>query len=80
MLHLMMISGLLQQEGCNISLVEYIAAYVIWSLLNGAIDGRGKIELMVLTHLSMKAFGGINGIWERAIVSVVTQQFQYGKQ
>ena len=80
MLHLMMISGLLQQEGCNISLVEYIAAYVIWALLNGAIDGRGKIELMVLTQLSMKAFGGINGIWERAIVSVVTHQYQYGKQ
>lgn len=68
----MMISGLLQQEGCNIILVEYIGAYIIWSLLNNAIEGRGKIELMVLSQLLMKAFGGNNGIWERAIVSVVT--------
>jgi hypothetical protein len=53
-------------------LVDYIAAYLIWSLLNNAIEGRGKIELIVLTQLLMKAFGGINGIWERAIFSVVT--------
>ena len=35
---------------------------------------------MVLTQLLMKAFGGINGIWERAIVQLVTLQFQNGKQ
>jgi hypothetical protein len=36
--------------------------------INGtAIEGRGKVEVMVLVQLLIKAFGGSNGMWEKAI-------------
>ena len=67
MLHLIMISGLLMQEGCSVNFVEYTGAYMIWSLLQEGLDGRGKVELLVLAQLLMKAFGG-NNSWNGTVV------------
>ncbi len=49
--------------------MEYVVGYLGWTTINGtAIDGRGKVEVLVLVQLLIKAFGGSNGIWEKAII------------
>ncbi len=49
--------------------IEYVIGYLGWTAIYGtAIEGRGKVEVLVLVQLLIKAFGGSNGIWEKAII------------
>ena len=83
MLHMIMISSMLSEEGLDMGLfVEYMGSYILWVGMGG-MEGkhmkREVIEVMGMLELVVKAFGR-GKVWEEAVSLIIERQFKEGKQ